>query len=201
MKNTGRVLAAAVAAAALGALSGPATAGTQRTRDPAADVMRVTGADGDDRCGTACEAFERPEVDVRDWRSTYDDGGLRMSATFGAVGQGVVVGWRVAAPGTAFVVLLRSSRSGLTCGIHRRDDGYRDPDPCDGVDFSLDAATRTYRVTLAARLLGGARALRTGVGAWHRGGRYTYLDDGTRERFNPYRVKVFPGLGPSVTRG
>ena len=200
--HTTRALAAAVAAAAtLGALSAPATASTQRTSDPASDVMRVTGASDDDRCGGACEAFERPEVDVRDWRSTYDDSGLRMAATFGAVAQGVVVAWRVTGPGTAFTVSLRSSRSGLTCGIYRPDDGYRDPDPCDGVGFSLDAGARTYRVTVAARLLGGARALRTGVGAWHRAGRYTYVDDGTRERFNPYRVKVFPGLGPSVTRG
>ena len=201
MTNTRRALAAVIVAAALGTFSGPAVAGTQRTSDPAADVMRVTVASDDDRCGSACEAFDRPEVDVRGWRSTYGERGLSMSATFGAVAPGVVVGWRVAAPGAAFTVSLRSSRSGLTCGIYRLDDGYRDPDPCDGVSYSLDAASKTYRVTIAARLLGGAQSLRTGVGAWHRAGRYTYVDDGTRRRFNPYRVKVFPCLGASVTRG
>jgi hypothetical protein len=201
MTNTRSVLVLIVGALSLGALSGPATASTQRTSDPVADVMRVTGASGDDRCGAACEAFERPEVDVRGWRSTYDDSALRMSATVGRVAPGVVVAWRVAGSGTAFTVSLRNAPSGLTCAIYRPDDGYRNPDPCDGVEYFLDGAARTYRVTVAARLLGGAPSVRTGVGAWRRAGDYTYIDDGTRERFNPYRVKVFPHLGPSVTRG
>ena len=170
MTNATKLLAAgAAAAAALGALSAPATAGTQRTSDPAADVMRVTGPSGDDRCGSACEAFERPEVDIASGARRYDDGGLPAGHLRGLrAGVLVRLGDR---PGTTFTLSL-AARS-------RRRSGSTGPSSTTAIPIlatasaPLDPVDRTYRLTAHPGCSTSARALTTGADAAHRADRYT----------------------------
>jgi hypothetical protein len=178
----------------------PAHADSYVHDDRTGDVVVVEFA-GDGESCDVCQGVEHPSADVVRFTARYARV-LRLSLSMEELSPRAEVVWVVRyGPDQWLLVAVKQTAQGLRCHVVESSDSQH-PVGCGDIEVSLDRTSETYHAALPVHWVHAAASVRVGAGASYSTGARLYIDDGLRDRFNPFRRRGLAfATGPSIARG